>query len=107
MYKFQNGLPTLHPLKDLCHHRIVTSQPGKQDIEIELHNLNRALEALGVWSNPVGHGNRHLQPMLSKAQKQIAKVRASSLKPAEAWQSFRTQALPLVKYGFTSLMMNG
>ena len=49
-------------------------------------------------------GDKQLQHMISKGKKWGQRITHSPLQPAEVWHSFKTQALPAVKYGLLPLM---
>jgi hypothetical protein len=103
-YQFNQGIATLKPLRDIKQHRLLIPQPGSEDVEITLKDPYTASEVLGIWSSPSSTGTAHLRHMLSKGWKWSKRVISSGLTPAEVWHSFRTQAVPAVSYGLTTLM---
>ncbi|KAL3788945.1 hypothetical protein HJC23_000229 [Cyclotella cryptica] len=103
-YKFVQGKPLLKPLRDISHYDLCIPQPGAPSVSISLKDSGKASEVLGVWASPSGLGTSQLDHMLAKGRKWSRRVLHSALRPSEVWHSFRTQALPSVRYGLLVLM---
>jgi hypothetical protein len=101
-YKFIQGRAQLKSLKEISNHQLRIPQPHDHDVIIKLKDPTKASEVLGVWTSPASTGNTQLMHMINKGQKWGRRILHSSLQPAEVWQSFRTQALPSVRYGLIS-----
>ena len=105
-YQFKKGIASLKPLKAISKHSLSIPQSNERSVIITLKDPNMASEVLGIWSCPSGSGEAHLDHMMWKGRKWSTRVMSSSLTPAEVWHSFRTQAIPAVSYGLTTLMMS-
>jgi hypothetical protein len=103
-YQFSKGQVKLGRVGESSPLELRIPQTSGEDVLIELKELNEASEVLGVWSSPSGTDGRHLKYMMEKGYKWSRRVTASSLSPAEVWQSFKTQAIPSVTYGLVPMM---
>ena len=103
-YKFIQGQAPLKSLKQISNYQLRIPQPHEHDVIIKLKDPTKASEVLGVWTSLASTGKTQLMHMINKGQKWGRRILHSSLQPAEVWQSFRTQALPSVRYGLISLM---
>jgi hypothetical protein len=103
-YKFVQGRALLKPLREINHFQLKLPQPQSEDVIIQLKDPTEASEVLGVWTSLTSSGITQLKHMISKGQKWGNRVLHSPLQPAEVWHSFKTQALPSVKYGLLPLM---
>ena len=104
-YRFKKGIASLKPLREIQHHSLSIPQPDHKEVEITLKDAYTSSEVLGIWSCPASTGTSHLEHMLKKGRKWSQRILSSSLSPAEVWHSFKTQALPAVSYGLTTLMV--
>jgi hypothetical protein len=103
-YRFIRGEAKLKSLWEINQYHLRIPQPNSEEVVIQLKDPSKASEVLGVWSSPAGSGTAHLDHMIAKGRKWGNCVLNSPLQPAEVWQSFKTQALPSVKYGLIALM---
>ena len=83
------GRAILKSSRELSQFELKIPQPYADDVPIDLRDPTEASEVLGVWSSPSGQDGRHLRHMMEKGRKWASRVMASSLTPAEVWQSFK------------------
>jgi hypothetical protein len=103
-YQFNNGVATLTSKKHLEQYSISIPQANGDTVNIALKDPTEASNVLGVLVSPTGDGAPMLEHMLAKGYKWSNRVRHSKLAPADAWFSFRTQAIMSVRYGLIPLM---
>jgi hypothetical protein len=72
--------------------------------EITQVNHNESKKMLGVWSNPTGGDDKHLQEaILGRAETWATRVKNSHLTPRLTWKAYRYSLWTALRYGLATL----
>ena len=85
-------------------HSLSIQLPDGSRQEIEQLKTNESRKMLGVWSNPRGIDDKHIEEIvLGKSKNFLNKVKNAHLPTFLVWKAYRSSVIPGLRYGLSTL----